>query len=75
MGHNSTAKGERREIPNYAKSRRARNPEGREIPKNGTSKGEKSARLSRRWVFRSSGFRVVRDFALFGISRRSEFSA
>jgi hypothetical protein len=69
-------KGERREIPNGAEFRRARNPERREIPKSGTAKGDDGAdEATVVCALLARGSSAVRDFAPFGIPRPSEFGA
>jgi hypothetical protein len=73
-------KAKRRQIPNGAKSRTARNPRQRKIPdcaKSRTAtKSGTAPPFGAFWdsalfgIWRRSGFRAVRDFALFGIPRR-----
>jgi hypothetical protein len=73
-------------IPKSAEFQRALNSELREIPKGGTAEGGKGAAsgpvhgqrlraVPRSWSFRFPEFGAVRDFAPFGISRRSGFRA
>jgi hypothetical protein len=64
---------ERREMPKGAESRTARNPERRRIPKSGDGDTPAHERLYGEVC--PIGVTAVRDSALFGIRRSSEFGA